>query len=87
MRSSGKFRGKGTRIYLSGWEFDKACKKVGEDEYLVALSDHSDFDELLTYVEESHPKFVVTDNYRVGDAVTLAREIQKRLGIQASPMP
>jgi putative mRNA 3-end processing factor len=87
MRSAERFKGKGTRIYLSGWEFDKACKKVGEDEYLVALSDHSDFDELITYVEESHPKFVVTDNYRVGNAVTLAREIQKRLGIQASPMP
>jgi putative mRNA 3-end processing factor len=87
MRSAEKFKGKGTRIYLSGWEFDKACKKVGEDEYLVALSDHSDFDELITYVEESHPKFVVTDNYRVGDAVTLAREIRRRLGIQASAMP
>jgi len=87
LRSAERFQEKGTRIYLSGWEFEQACKKVGEDEYLVALSDHSDFDELIAYVEESQPKFVVTDNYRVGDAVTLAREIQKRLGIQASAMP
>jgi len=87
MRSAERFQEKGTRIYLSGWEFEHACKRVGEDEYLVALSDHSDFDELIAYVEESRPKFVVTDNYRVGDAVTLAHEIRKRLGIQASPMP
>ena len=87
LRSAGKFTEKGTKIYLSGWEFEQACKKVGEDEYLVALSDHSDFDELIAYVKESHPKFVVTDNYRAGDAVTLAREIQKRLGIPASPVP
>jgi putative mRNA 3-end processing factor len=87
MRSAGKFMKRGIRIYLSGWEFGRACKKVGEDEYLVALSDHSDFDELIAYVKESHPKFVVTDNYRAGDAVTLAREIQKRLGIRAIPMP
>ncbi|RZN37007.1 MAG: MBL fold metallo-hydrolase [Methanophagales archaeon ANME-1-THS] len=87
LRSAGRFTEKGTKIYLSGWEFEHAWKTVGEDEYLVALSDHSDFDELIAYVEESHPKFVVTDNYRVGDAVTLAHEIQKRLGIPASPMP
>lgn len=87
LRSTGRFREKGTRIYLSGWEFEHAWKKVGEDEYLVALSDHADFDELIAYVEESQPKFVITDNYRIGDAAALAREIQRRLGIRASPMP
>jgi putative mRNA 3-end processing factor len=53
----------------------------------LALSDHSDFNGLLQYVEESKPKLVVTDNSRVGDAEALAREIQKRLGIKAVALP
>jgi putative mRNA 3-end processing factor len=87
LRNAANFTGRGTRIYLSGWEFEHAWKRIGEDEYLVAWSDHADFDELLTYVRESHPRFVITDRYRVGGAVALAREITKRLGIPASPMP
>lgn len=75
------------RIYISGWEFNSACRKMGENEYLVALSDHSDFTGLLRYVEESKPKQVITDNYRIGDAAILAKEIQKRLGIPAKPLP
>ncbi|MEM2924189.1 MAG: MBL fold metallo-hydrolase [Methanocellales archaeon] len=76
-----------TKIYLSGWEFQKPVRKVGDREYEIALSDHSDFDQLLEYVERSSPKLVITDNYRIGDAVALAREIRKRLKIPARAMP
>jgi putative mRNA 3-end processing factor len=75
------------RVYVSGWEFSSPCRQVGENEYRVALSDHSDFYGLLQYVEESRPKFVITDNHRSGDAVTLAREIESRLKIPAKPLP
>lgn len=75
------------RICLSGWEFESPYRRTADNEYVVALSDHSDFKDLLRYVEESKPKLVVTDNYRVGDAVVLAREIQKRLRIPAKPLP
>lgn len=75
------------RIFLSGWQFDVPCKKVGEYEYRVALSDHSDFEQLMEYVEKSKPSLVITDNHRVGDAPALAREIKNRLGIEAIPMP
>jgi putative mRNA 3-end processing factor len=75
------------RICLSGWEFESPYRRIAENEYIVALSDHSDFTELLRYVEESNPKLVVTDNYRFGDAVALAREIQRRLSIPAKPLP
>jgi len=75
------------RICLSGWEFESPYRRIAENEYIVALSDHSDFTELLKYVEESNPKLVVTDNYRFGDAVALAREIQRRLSIPAKPLP
>lgn len=75
------------RIFLSGWQFDLPCKRVGEHEYRVALSDHSDFEQLIEYVEKSRPNLVITDNHRVGDAPALAREIKNRLGIEAIPMP
>ncbi|MFQ6066539.1 MAG: hypothetical protein ACE5K3_04585 [bacterium] len=75
------------RISLSGWEFEKTVRKLNSNMYLVALSDHADFEELLAYVRETRPKLVITDNYRVGDAPALAREISARIGIPAEPMP
>jgi len=85
--NSAKRMWKGIKIYLTGWEFNQPVKKIAEDKYVVALSDHSDFEELLKYVELSDPELVITDNYRVGDALALAREIRSRLGIEAIAMP
>ena len=76
-----------SRICVSGWEFYSPCRQIGAREYLIALSDHSDFDELIEYVRQSNPKRVITDNYRVSHGNTLAKEITKRLGIQAEAMP
>jgi hypothetical protein len=38
-------------------------------------------------VKRSKPKIVITDNFRVGYAETLAKEIHKRLGISALALP
>lgn len=78
----GKFR-----ICVSGWEFDSAIRQTDEKEYIVALSDHSDFNGLLEYVRRSKPEFVITDNFRVANAEPLAREIRKRYGIPAVALP
>ncbi|MEM3581149.1 MAG: MBL fold metallo-hydrolase [Candidatus Bathyarchaeia archaeon] len=75
------------RVYVSGWEFDVPCREIGENEYVVALSDHSDFDGLMEYVRRSRPKFVVTDNFRIGYAETLARHIQKQFNVRAVALP
>jgi putative mRNA 3-end processing factor len=85
---SRRFVGKNAiRIYLSGWEFERPIRQISATEYLAAFSDHADFDGLMEYVEQSRPKYVVTDNFRVGDAPSLAREIRKRFGIHAEPLP
>jgi putative mRNA 3-end processing factor len=76
-----------SRICVSGWEFHSPCRQIGEREHLVALSDHSDFDGLIEYVRRCNPRQVVTDNYRVRHGATLAKEITKRLGIDAVAMP
>jgi putative mRNA 3-end processing factor len=75
------------RVYVSGWEFNSPCREIADNEYVVALSDHSDFDGLIEYVRRSKPKLVITDNFRVGHAETMAREIQKRFGISAVALP
>jgi len=75
------------RVYVSGWEFNSPCSEVADGEYVVALSDHSDFDGLIEYVRRSKPKLVITDNFRVGHARTLAKEIHKRFGISALALP
>jgi len=77
----------GFRISVSGWEFSGPRRQIGQNEHIVALSDHADFEDLLTYVAESRPKLVITDNYRVGDARGLAREIEKRLHVPAKALP
>jgi putative mRNA 3-end processing factor len=77
----------GFRVYLSGWEFNSPCREIADREYVVALSDHSDFEGLMEYVRLSKPKFVITDNFRVGYAETLAKEIHKRFRISAVALP
>ena len=75
------------RISVSGWEFSCPRRQISDNEHIVALSDHADFNGLIHYVRESKPKLVITDNYRVGGAKALAREIEKRLGIPAKALP
>jgi putative mRNA 3-end processing factor len=77
----------GFRVYVSGWEFDSPCREIADKEYVIALSDHSDFNGLMEYVRRSKPKFVITDNFRIGYAETLAKEIQKHFGISAIALP
>ena len=75
------------RIFVSGWEFDSAIRQTDSNEYVVALSDHSDFNGLLEYVRRSKPEHVITDNSRVSNGETLAKEIRKSLGISAVALP
>jgi putative mRNA 3-end processing factor len=75
------------RIYVSGWEFNSPCREITEKEYIIALSDHSDFDGLMEYVRRSKPKLVITDSFRIGYAEKLAKEIHKRFGISAMALP
>jgi len=75
------------RICVSGWEFRKPCRRIGEKEHIIALSDHSDFDGLIEYVRQANPRRVVTDNHGGGHGETLAKEIKRRLNISAIAMP
>ena len=78
---------KALQIHASGWEFRKPCRRVGTNKYIVALSDHSDFNELLEYVKRCKPRMVITDRYRSEAARIFAKEIEKRLKIPAKAAP
>jgi putative mRNA 3-end processing factor len=87
MNQRGKVGVGNERICVSGWEFHKPLRCIGEKAHVIALSDHSDFAGLIEYVRQAKPKRVVTDNHGGGHGETLAKEIKRRLGIPAVPMP
>ena len=87
MYSQRKVRGEALRIIASGWQFGKPCRRLGEGKYMVALSDHSDFNELLQYVERCNPELVITDSHRSEAAKIFAKEIEKKLRIPAKAAP
>jgi len=72
---------------VSGFAITPEFRKVAKKEYVVGLSDHCDFNQLMEYVKQSDPKLVITDAYRCADAEVLAKEIKKRLNIKAKAMP
>jgi putative mRNA 3-end processing factor len=76
-----------TRILLTGWQFDQPCLRAAEGDYRVALSDHCDFAELLSYVEASGAQLVIVDGFRARAAGVFAAEVRRRLGVRAIQMP
>ena len=82
-----KIESEALQIHASGWEFRKPCRRAGANKYVVALSDHSDFNELLEYVKRCNPKMVITDKHRSEAANIFAREIEKRLKIPSRAAP
>lgn len=76
-----------SKITVSRWGTTVPFYKIADDYYIVALSDHADFNGVLEYVQGSEPSLVITDNYRGGFADSLAVEITSRLGIEAKAMP
>ena len=74
-------------ILLSGWEVRAPIYSNSRYHYTVALSDHADYNQLLEYVAQVHPRFVVTDASRIGFARSLAHAIQRKLRIPATALP
>lgn len=78
---------RGSRIVLSAFMTspDDPVLEYSQHSCRIALSDHADFDATVDYVAETGAKRVVTDNTRGGNAITLAAELSRRLGILCSP--
>lgn len=75
-------------ILLTGWLFETAVKSVGANRWIVGLSDHADFAELLYYVDESRPRLLIVDAARGGAvAARFAKYVEQKLGIKALYQP
>ena len=74
-------------IRASAWMTKEDFYQPRENYYVVALSDHADFNGLIKYVEKSEAKLVITDGSRSGKAQTLAKEIKEKLDVEAKSLP
>ncbi|MBM4237354.1 MAG: hypothetical protein FJ151_02585 [Euryarchaeota archaeon] len=68
---------------VSGWAIDPSFRyRMGVDE-AFPLSDHADFEELISFVKECDPSVVYAQH---GFASELAKEIGASLGLEAHPL-
>ncbi len=80
--------GRPVNILLTGWEFRSPYRRVGPRDWIVSFSDHADFNQLLEYVEEARPSFLVVDAYRGGEAAhVFASYVAKTMGLRAVAQP
>lgn len=78
---------KHTILHLTGWE-KNLYRAVDKNIYIFSFSGHSDFEDLLTYVENAKPKLVIVDAYRgEKNAVKFSAYLEKKLGIRSKPLP
>lgn len=82
-----KIRKNHCKITLTGWEFREKIRKINDLNYIVALSDHSDFRQLIEYIRECKPEKVIIDAYRSSSARVLAKYVMRNLNIKAVAMP
>lgn len=75
-------------LIISDWDTTKPIRsKIADKEYIIGLTDHCEFNGLIEFVKQCRPKLVITDAYRCGNAEIFARNIEKRLNIEAKAMP
>lgn len=70
--------GKGLHIVLTGRLTHEPFMKVDEYTYVVSLSDHADFNDLVKYVEYSNPELVIVDGSRQGESGALKNTLLEK---------
>lgn len=76
-----------TILHLTGWE-KNLYRAVDQNIYIFSFSGHSDFEELLTYIESAKPRLVIVDAYRgERNAIKFSEYLERKLGIRSKPLP
>lgn len=73
-----KFDGRALHVVLTGRLTTEPFKKVDDYTYVVSISDHADFADLVKYVELANPDLVVIDSSRAGNAEALKAHLMSR---------
>lgn len=74
-------------IKVSGLRSLAPFQEITKNYYSITISDHADLKELLTFIEKTKARAAITDGSRPGEPQKLAREIKRRLKINAYSMP
>ena len=70
-------------LAVSGWAINRGFKYYRGVDHAFALSDHADFQDLMTFIDRCNPELVYTCH---GYTKRFARLVRDRLGIEAMPL-
>jgi putative mRNA 3-end processing factor len=74
-------------MFLTG-RFAKTIIRLDEgNAWIVGISGHADFNELIHYVDESRPRLLIVDGFRSNYANKFASIVRERLGLEAIVNP
>ncbi|MEM1618346.1 MAG: MBL fold metallo-hydrolase [Desulfurococcaceae archaeon] len=73
-----KLDGSALHIILTGKLIGDAFRKIDDHTYVVSLSDHADFNEIVEYVERSSPELIVLDATRSDNAEVLGSILSQK---------
>lgn len=74
-------------IFLTG-RFAKTIVKLDEgSRWVIGISGHADFNELMHYVDESRPKLLIVDGFRSAYAEKFAEIVKERFGLKVAVSP
>jgi len=76
-------RGIKRTLAVSGWAINRGFKYYRGVDYAFALSDHADYQDLMTFIDRCNPELVYTCH---GNAKRFAGLVRDRLGIEAIPL-
>lgn len=79
-------RRKGVSHILVTGRYGKTVAKLGNS-WIVGLSGHADFKELVYYVDEARPRLLIVDGYRSSCAHAFSSYVNEALGIRSTVMP
>lgn len=74
-----------SHILLTGRYGKTVMRK--DDAWIVGISGHADFKELVYYVDEARPRMLIVDGYRSSHAHTFSSYVSKTLGIKSIALP
>ncbi len=74
--------GNSCKIVLSGWEFTKPIRSLSKRKWLIAFSDHSDFNGLIEYVENSKPSRLIVNKRRSNGAYEFAKYVEEKINVK-----
>ena len=79
--------GSGNHLILSGWEFSSPFRRLGRRKWIVAFSDHADFNALVDYIVRARPRIVLVNDRRSTHGDLFVEYLKRKHGLKAYLLP